>query len=318
MMKVKRVLCTTAAVVAIVLSQGAAYSQAVVPAPPTIPDEPPAEPPPPAKPESPLRRKPAAPPQGKTAEQLVKIRMAADVPHIKPAERFFLAFVFDIEPQWHIYWKNSGASGGPTEIHVTTPTGFSVGKTLFPRPRSFNDEDGTTYGYEGQTVVFVEMQAPADLRVSQVMFPASIDWLVCKSICLKGHADRSLVMPCGNSGLPSSTNAPEPAINQFKKRLPQPLSSLSNASANFDGKILTIKLPSQGKTTGEYFPIEVPGVTHGRETVNNEGDALVMTVPVTIDPNNSLGRAMKVGGLVGLGTSQSDPCYEFEIPLAAP
>src|SRR5882724_10439096 len=80
---------------------------------------------------------PAAPggsPQGKGAEQLVHVKMLPLTQRVSAGETFDLAFVFEIEPQWHIYWKNSGSSGSPTEIQVTGPQGFTIGKARYPRP----------------------------------------------------------------------------------------------------------------------------------------------------------------------------------------
>jgi hypothetical protein len=42
---------------------------------------------------------------------------------------------------------------------------------------------------------------------------------------------------------------------------------------------------------------------------------LLMTVPVTVEPQNSLGEPLRVAGLIGLGTELTDPSYEFEIPV---
>jgi DsbC/DsbD-like thiol-disulfide interchange protein len=91
----------------------------------------------------------------KSAEQLVTVRGVADVDRLVPGQAFHLAFIFTIEPGWHIYWLNSGASGGPTEIKVSGPQGFTFGKALFPRPIVLHGEEGDTYGYERQTVLFV-------------------------------------------------------------------------------------------------------------------------------------------------------------------
>src|SRR5262245_4025194 len=83
------------------------------------------------KPPGSIGKEPAQNP--KSGDQLVKVRVVADAASVSPGQTFNLAFIFDIEPGWHIYWQNPGASGGPTEVKVSGPQGFTIGKPRFPR-----------------------------------------------------------------------------------------------------------------------------------------------------------------------------------------
>lgn len=258
------------------------------------------------------------PGKGKSADQLVKVRASADVEKIKPGETFRLAFIFDIEPQWHIYWQNPGASGGPTEIKIDAPPGFAVGKTLFPRPLVIQGQEGLTYGYQNQTVLFVEVDAPVEFASSQAIFNAQINWLVCKEVCLMGQATRMINLPMGSGGLSAPGGAKvDSALVDHKKRLPQPLKSLTGSTTTFDGGSLTIEIPAQGRTTAQFFPLDMPGVTYGRETATVQGQTLRLIVPVTVDPNNAQGQPPAIRGVIGLGDAQTDPCYDLEIALPA-
>src|SRR5262245_13884987 len=105
-----------------------------------------------------------------------------------------LAFVFEIAPQWHIYWMNSGDSGGPTSVQVSAPHGFTIGKTLYPRPTIITGEEGSSYAYEGKVALFVEVQAPVEVTSSQAVFNATINWMVCKDKCLLGRANPSVAV----------------------------------------------------------------------------------------------------------------------------
>jgi hypothetical protein len=42
---------------------------------------------------------------------------------------------------------------------------------------------------------------------------------------------------------------------------------------------------------------------------------LLITIPITVEPQNSLGEPLRIAGLIGLGKEDSDPCYEFEFPI---
>ena len=275
---------------------------------------------PPRDPLSPPDKNPGVQPPGggKSAEQLVRVRAMADVDRIVPGKKFNLAFEFTIEPHWHIYWKNPGASGGATEFKVTAPPGFGVGKTQFPRPNAMRGEEGVSYGYEDKVVIFVEVTAPPEYMSSVAMFKAQVSWMVCKDVCLLGHATQNITLPVGSGEAPSPLGpGVDPVVKEWQKRLPQQLSDIKDSEIHFDGATLTIKIPALGHTKGEFFPMELPGVTYGNATTKVEADILSVSVPVTIKPGDALGKPMMVAGVVGLGTSQTDPSYEFEIPPTA-
>jgi thiol:disulfide interchange protein DsbD len=277
--------------------------------PPPPPRMPGRQPPPPGD-------SPFAPGQ-QSAKQLVKMRMAADVTRIAPGEKFHLAFIFDVEPHWHIYWQNAGASGTPTEISIKAPPGFTIGRTLFPRPQIIDSPEGETYGYETQTLLLVEVTAPRE-AMPQVGFNAKASWLVCKDICKMGSASETLSLPFGSSTLPDGTGQTiDPLVETYKPRLPTPLKGVKAAEAQFDGTTLTLNVPAKQFDGAQFFPHDTPGVEYGEAHAEKSGAFVRVSVPIAIKPQNALGKPLRLAGVVGLGTSQEDPCYEFEIPLDA-
>jgi DsbC/DsbD-like thiol-disulfide interchange protein len=264
---------------------------------------------------------PGQPPGSGQAERLVRVRSVADVETIRPGQKFHLAFIFDLEPQWHIYWANSGASGGPTTIEVSGPPSFAIGRVLYPRPLTLKGEEGVTYGYEKQTVIFVEVTAPPDLPRNSAAFNAKLNWMVCKDVCLLGRTTQMVTVWTAPMSAPTSDpglGAKDPLVAEFKKRLPRPLKDLRGAETRFDGTMLTIKVPHGGRSAAELFPMEAPGVSFGEPTVQVDGPMLELRVPVTVNPNDAMGRSPKIAGVIGLGNSPTEPCYEFEVSPAAP
>jgi hypothetical protein len=59
-------------------------------------------------------------------------------------------------------------------------------------------------------------------------------------------------------------------------------------------------------------------VTYREPQVDVQGDRFQVRVRVDLDPNNALGEPMTMGGLVALGQSPDDPCYDFLVPADAP
>lgn len=237
--------------------------------------------------------------------------MAADVTRIKPGSTFRLAFVFDIAPQWHIYWINPGASGGPTEVDVRVPPGFVVGRTLFPRPTVIPTSEGPCYGYEQQTAVFVEVTAP-DTAMSQLSFSADLSWMVCKEICKVGGTSVMLSLPFGQTSIDAGTGDAE--VARFKRRLPAAFDA-PGASALFEDSVLTLTAPAGSHSTFEFFPAPSPGVEFGEATSETAGRTLRVRVPVTLKPNNALGKPLRISGVLGVGQTVDDPSYWFDIPL---
>jgi hypothetical protein len=118
--------------------------------------------------------------------------------------------------------------------------------------------------------------------------------------------------------VPSSAGDDKQTIKTFFARLPKPLKDESDAAADFDGKVLTIRLPSRQHQAATFFPIELPGVTYGAARVDANDTVLKLTIDVQTNPANARGKPMKIAGVVGLGESQNDPCFEFELPVPAP
>jgi hypothetical protein len=113
---------------------------------------------------------------------------------VHAGERVILAFTFDIQPFWHIYWANPGDSGGPTTIDVKVPEGFEVGEIIWSRPQVIpapgSASPSVTYGYEGRAMLFVPVDAPPPgaLADGTAEFIANVSWMVCKETCLLGSA----------------------------------------------------------------------------------------------------------------------------------
>ena len=252
-----------------------------------------------------------------SADQLVKVRLAADTQIISPGETFHLAALFSVVPGWHIYWANPGVSGAPTTLTITAPEGFTVGRTRFPRPESFTDEIGTTYGYEGNVTLLVPVTAPEELEVGEVEFKVDVFFLVCREKCLMGETElkdriRTVAAPLVDEKAPPQARM----IKAKLQRLPRPLAELEGARARLERGRLIITGPADAHETIEFFPLPVPGVTFGAADATVNADRFRIVAPYEVKPQNALDEPMTVKGLVGLGNRRHEPCYYVELPLA--
>lgn len=137
----------------------------------------------------------------------VTSRMLADTNEVTPGQTFFLGIEYTMEEAWHIYWKNPGDTGIPTEIYWDLPEGFSAGPIQWPAPQTYLMGGLMNYVHEGTVVLMSEIQAPANLdSQSKLTFKARSDWLVCKDVCLPGGADLTLTLPVNLQGPSTETS----------------------------------------------------------------------------------------------------------------
>jgi thiol:disulfide interchange protein DsbD len=257
-----------------------------------------------------------------SAEELVPVRVYAEQASVGPGQTVHVAVAAQIARGWHIYWANPGAAGLATEVEVQAPAGFRVGKARFPRPQSFKEPEGTTFGYEREAVFFVPIEAPPALADGQVTLRVSLRFLVCKSVCLLGAAERTLIVKT-SAGTPGATppawSGLEAGVGQAIaasfEALPRPLEKEPAGEAVMEGSLLRVAGPARGQERIAFFPVELPGVIYGKATVRVADDRFTIEVPLEINPQNMLGLTPTIRGLVALGERPVDPSFEFDIPL---
>lgn len=124
----------------------------------------------------------------------VSAKLISDVSSVKPGETFYVGVLFDIEPDWHIYWKNPGDSGLPTDFDLELPKGFTGGETYWPLPIKFiSNEININYGYEDSLLLWTEVKAPERLNtIMPLSIKGTASWVSCREICIPGESELSL------------------------------------------------------------------------------------------------------------------------------
>jgi DsbC/DsbD-like thiol-disulfide interchange protein len=136
---------------------------------------------------------------------------------------------------WKTYWRNPGDAGGvPPSFDWSKSENLASAQVLYPAPKRFSDRSGDTVGYKGTVVFPVRIKAkdpekPIDLRLT-------LDYGVCKEICIPGEAALSLaIVPEQGAGVPSE-------ITEALARVPAPEGTrgpndpvLRDARAELDG-----------------------------------------------------------------------------------
>lgn len=142
------------------------------------------------------------------AAKEVHASLVADTKAIEPGQPFRLGVLLKMEPGWHVYWRNNGDIGLPTQVDWRLPQGFSAGPLQWPTPeRIVTDDDDpafrlVSYGYHDAILLWTVVTPPAQLDPQQIeplQFAAQVNWVACKELCVPGEALSALELPAGRA-----------------------------------------------------------------------------------------------------------------------
>ena len=88
---------------------------------------------------------------------------------------------------WHSYWYFPGAAGIAPRFEWGSSPYISLEEPLFLPPKRFNEPGGPTYGYDGETVIFIPFTFNDSLKNGgKTAFPISLTLTLglCKEICI--------------------------------------------------------------------------------------------------------------------------------------
>ena len=106
--------------------------------------------------------------------------LVAESKSIVPGKPFTVAVRFQMEPKWHVYWKDPGDSGMPPSVTWRLPPGFTAGELQFPKPEVLKGSAGTNYVYHDDVALLVEITPPADAKPGdRLTLAADLRWLEC-------------------------------------------------------------------------------------------------------------------------------------------
>ncbi|HTW51167.1 MAG TPA: protein-disulfide reductase DsbD domain-containing protein [Stellaceae bacterium] len=202
----------------------------------------------------------AAPPP---ASDLVKLALYGESATVAPGGTLWTDLHLRVAPGWHIYWKNPGDSGLPTEIDWALPPGFSAGAIEWPVPEQFLQGGIGNYGYAGSTDLVVPIAAPTGLAAdAQPHLAATVKYLVCSEICIPGEAQVALD-PAVGPGSPD----PAEAARFAAARRALPVAAPFAAQFAVGKSTLRLIVPASalgsiGNPTGEFFPNADNAIDH--------------------------------------------------------
>jgi thiol:disulfide interchange protein len=156
------------------------------------------------------------------AHTQARLPLAAET--ARPGDTVMAGVRLQMDPRWHIYWRNPGASGMATAIEWQLPPGITAGAIQWPLPEKLPDQDLTTYIYKDEVVLLVPLKLAPELPPGPLELKAKVSWLECDQQCIPGRAAVAATLNIGADAKPSKDAA---LLANWQKKLPQTGGSLS-------------------------------------------------------------------------------------------
>jgi len=196
----------------------------------------------------------------------LKVQLVSDTNSVEPGRPLWVGLYFEMEKQWHIYWRNPGDSGEPPRVRWNLPVGFQAGGIEWPGPARLGSGSVIDYGYEEPVLLPVEIQTPRSLAAgSSVMVAAQVSWLVCRDICVPGKRDLTLSLPV--QATPGSLSASHALFQAAKLRAPKPLPSTWNVDVISKKDRFVLTIHGDGVTKASFFPLEADQIDNAAPQV---------------------------------------------------
>ena len=146
----------------------------------------------------------------------------------RPGDTVLAGVVLEMEPRWHIYWRNPGASGIATAVEWQLPPGVTAGPLEWPAPEKLPDADLTTYIYRGQVVLLAPLKLAASMPPGPLVLKAKVSWLECETACLPGSASLQAALSLAAQSTPAQEAG---LLESWQTRLPKPAAAVAARAA---------------------------------------------------------------------------------------
>jgi thiol:disulfide interchange protein len=181
---------------------------------------------------------------------------------------------FNIDPDWHIYWKNSGDSGAPPKFNFKNGN-YNAGPIQWPIPKRILVSHLINLGYEQETAFLFQIAA-GDVpgASSHLNLSLNLEWLVCKEECIPGITEINLSRPLID-GASVWISASEKQRDYFASQMPRSDESpwhLRLVEKTDEKLVVSVKVKSG--SAPDLFPIDGEYVNPQPPKVENVGEEM--------------------------------------------
>jgi thiol:disulfide interchange protein DsbD len=131
-----------------------------------------------------------------------------------------IGVLFDLDPGWHLYWRNPGETGLPTVLRWQVDGG-EVGATAWPAPSVFAESEGlfTSYGYADQVLLGTEVQLQEGDRRPRVA-RVDAELLACEIECIPAKLSLSRSLGAEEDAPDAAAATTRQLFERYAGRLP--------------------------------------------------------------------------------------------------
>ena len=162
----------------------------------------------------------------------------------------YLIVKFDLEKNWHTYWKNPGDSGEPASFEWDLPEGFEISEAMWPTPELIPYPPLTTFGYTDQLELLFKLSLPEGVKENSVI-EVSSKWLVCADVCIPQEGSVSFDLFKTNQTYPSQI---EQLLSKIKQKIPLDNGKTITSKIEEDRLVLDLEELGLDITDAYFFP----------------------------------------------------------------
>ena len=162
----------------------------------------------------------------------------------------YLIVKFDLEKNWHTYWKNPGDSGEPASFEWDLPEGFEISEAIWPTPELIPYPPLTTFGYTDQLELLFKLSLPEGVKENSVI-EVSSKWLVCADVCIPQEGSVSFDLFKANQTYPSQIGQ---LLSKIKQKIPLDNGKIITSKIEEDRLVLNLEELGLDITDAYFFP----------------------------------------------------------------
>lgn len=172
-----------------------------------------------------------------------------------PGEVTWFAFAQELEPGWHVYWKNPGDSGLPPDFQWTLPEGFNTGGIFYPPPERIPIGPLANFGHEGAPIFMTPVIVPSSAMLGDIVdIELNATWLICADICVPEEGAFTLSLPV--TAAPETNPEGAAAIAQARAAAPKGWMGSAAFEAGAAAIALRVLQPEEDFSDAFFFPNE--------------------------------------------------------------
>lgn len=248
-------------------------------------------------------------------KSLVEAKLIVDSYSLQNDSVISIGVLINLKDDWHIYWRNPGDSGLPTDIEFSLPNGISASEIKFPIPKIFSSEEIINYGYSHQVLLISSLNIPKDYPQKEIFISAKLTSLICKDVCIT--FDTTLTVSLDLSQKYFAEKEVSDLFQKTKNLLPQIKHKLQ-VTANSQSDSVCFRLYKTDELglnlkSFEFYPYQA-GVFKNKsiQTTKDEKDYLELVLEP--DPFR-IENPTELNGIIILNKNQSE-AFEIKVSIS--